>query len=95
MTKPSLNTLILIGAIAGLLFGWLFSGAPEGTPLLASSLYVAGLVGTLFVDLLKMILIPLVFCSITVGIANLSQHHRMNRVWTVSYTHLDVYKRQN
>ncbi len=81
MTKPSLNTLILIGAIAGLLFGWLFSGAPEGTPLLASSLYVAGLVGTLFVDLLKMILIPLVFCSITVGIANLSQHHRMNRVW--------------
>ncbi len=81
MTKPSLNTLILIGAIAGLLFGWLFSGAPEGTPLLASSLYVAGLVGTLFVDLLKMILIPLVFCSITVGIANLSQHHQMNRVW--------------
>lgn len=81
MTKPSLNTLILIGAIAGLLFGWLFSGAPEGAPLLASSLYVGGLVGTLFVDLLKMILIPLVFCSITVGIANLSQHHQMNRVW--------------
>ncbi|MFM2396662.1 MAG: hypothetical protein RLZZ434_1244, partial [Pseudomonadota bacterium] len=39
------------------------------------------LLGTLFIDLLKMILIPLVFCSIAVGIANLRQHQRMHRVW--------------
>jgi Na+/H+-dicarboxylate symporter len=37
--------------------------------------------GTLFIDLLKMILIPLVFCSISVGIANLRQHQQMHRVW--------------
>jgi len=28
-----------------------------------------------------MILIPLVFCSISVGIANLRQHQQMHRVW--------------
>jgi Na+/H+-dicarboxylate symporter len=46
-----------------------------------NGLLVAGLVGTLFIDLLKMILIPLVFCSISVGIANLRQHQQMHRVW--------------
>ncbi|HQN64989.1 MAG TPA: dicarboxylate/amino acid:cation symporter [Methylophilus sp.] len=81
MTKPSLNTQILIAAVLGIGLGLLFSGKPEGAPLLAPSLYVAGLAGTLFIDLLKMILIPLVFCSIAVGIANLQQHHQMNRVW--------------
>lgn len=81
MTKPSLNTQILIAALLGIGLGVLFSGKPEGSPLLASSLYFANIIGTLFIDLLKMILIPLVFCSITVGIANLRQHHQMNRVW--------------
>jgi Na+/H+-dicarboxylate symporter len=81
MKLPSLNTQILMGAIAGLLLGWLFSGKPEGAPLLDPSLYIAGLIGTLFIDLLKMILIPLVFCSIVVGIANLRQHQQMHRVW--------------
>lgn len=79
MSKPSLNTQILIATIAGLLFGWLASLA--SLPIQENSLYAAGLVGTLFIDLLKMILIPLVFCSITVGIANLRQHQQMNRVW--------------
>jgi Na+/H+-dicarboxylate symporter len=39
------------------------------------------MIGGLFIDLLKMILIPLVFCSITVGIANLREHQQMHRVW--------------
>jgi Na+/H+-dicarboxylate symporter len=47
-------------------------------------LYASGLVGTLFIDLLKMVLIPLVFCSITVGIANLRQHQQMQRVWVTT-----------
>ena len=37
--------------------------------------------GTLFIDLLKMILIPLVFTSIAVGIANLQAHKQVHRVW--------------
>jgi Na+/H+-dicarboxylate symporter len=44
-------------------------------------IYFSGLLGTLLIDLLKMILIPLVFCSIAVGIANLRQHSQMHRVW--------------
>lgn len=80
MSKPSLNTQILIAALLGIGLGVLFSGKPEGAPLLAS-LYVANIIGTLFIDLLKMILIPLVFCSIVVGIANLRKHSQMHRVW--------------
>ena len=78
---PSLNSQILIGALLGIISGALFSHAPSTAPLLAPSLYVAGLIVTLFIDLLKMILIPLVFCSIAVGIANLRQHSQMQRVW--------------
>jgi Na+/H+-dicarboxylate symporter len=47
-------------------------------------LYVAGLVGTLFVDLLKMVLIPLVFASISVGVASLRAHRQIHRVWVVT-----------
>jgi Na+/H+-dicarboxylate symporter len=81
MKAPSLNTQILIGAVFGVLVGLYFHqvGADEG--FVKNSLYASGLVGNLFIDLLKMILIPLVFCSIVVGIANLRQHSQMHRVW--------------
>ena len=81
MKLPSLNIQILFGAIVGLLGGlWLHQLGAENTAT-QSSLYIANIIGTLFIDLLKMILIPLVFCSIAVGIANLRQHSQMHRVW--------------
>ena len=84
MKRPSLNLQILLGAIVGVLGGvWLHQLGAENTAT-QSSLYVAGIVGTLFIDLLKMILIPLVFCSIVVGIANLRQHQQMHRVWATT-----------
>ena len=49
-----------------------------------TGLYASGLVGGLFIDLLKMILIPLVFTSIAVGIANLQAHKQVHRVWTTT-----------
>lgn len=81
MKRISLNLQILIAAVFGLAVGLLFQhwGTEDST--VQSGLYVAGLIGTLFIDLLKMILIPLVFCSITTGIANLRQHQQMHRVW--------------
>jgi Na+/H+-dicarboxylate symporter len=45
-----------------------------------TGIYLAGLVGGVFIDLLKMVMVPLVFTSIVVGIANLRAHHQIHRV---------------
>ena len=79
--KLSLNTQILIGTIVGVLLGLVMAATGQDAPAVQGGLYAAGLVGTLFVDLLKMILVPLVFTSIAVGVANLRAHRQMHRVW--------------
>lgn len=84
MKLPSLNVQILLGAALGILVGFLFHSIGTNSTFASGSLYTAGLIGTLFIDLLKMILIPLVFCSIVVGIANLRQHKQMHRVWVTT-----------
>lgn len=81
MKIPSLNTQILLGAIGGVAAGLALSALGKEASVTQNSLYVAGLVGTLFIDLLKMVLIPLVFTSIAVGVANLRAHRQMHRVW--------------
>lgn len=81
MKRLSLNVQILVGALIGVIAGLLLQGSSTDNNVASGTLYVANLVGTLFIDLLKMILIPLVFCSIVVGIANLRQHHQMHKVW--------------
>ncbi len=81
MKLPSLNLQILWGAVLGVALGAYFHGLGAQHPWVHGGVYAAGLVGSLFIDLLKMILIPLVFCSIAVGIANLRQHQQMHRVW--------------
>jgi Na+/H+-dicarboxylate symporter len=84
VTKLSLNTQIFLGALSGILLGlWLAILGQEST-ITQSGLYVAKLVGVLFTDLLRMVLIPLVFTSIVVGVANLRSHQQMNRVWQVT-----------
>ena len=84
MKLPSLNIQILVGAVLGVLVGLYFQTLGAIHPVVTSGIYFSGLVGTLFIDLLKMILIPLVFCSISVGIANLRQHQQMHRVWVTT-----------
>lgn len=79
--KLSLNAQILLGAALGVLLGLLMHGLGSEAPATRQGLYAAGLVGTLFIDLLKMILVPLVFCSIAVGVARLRAHRQMHRVW--------------
>jgi Na+/H+-dicarboxylate symporter len=79
MKLPSLNAQILIAAILGVALGCAAHGGEH-----TSALYIANIVGTLFIDLLKMILVPLVFCSIVVGIANLRQHRQIHRVWVLT-----------
>jgi Na+/H+-dicarboxylate symporter len=84
MKIPSLNVQILLGTVIGVLMGAYFHALGPDHNSAKTALYVAGLAGTLFIDLLKMILIPLVFCSIVVGIANLRQHSQMQRVWVIT-----------
>ncbi len=44
-------------------------------------LYLCGLVVGVFIDLLKMILVPLVFTSIVVGVVNLRAHQQIHKGW--------------
>ncbi|MBN8462730.1 MAG: dicarboxylate/amino acid:cation symporter [Dechloromonas sp.] len=83
MKRVSLNTQILIGCLAGIAGGFWLAGA-NATPAAQNVLYGAKLAGNLFLDLLRMVLVPLVFSSIVVGVANLRAHDQMHRVWTTT-----------
>lgn len=78
---PGLNLQILIAAVFGLWAGYALNAVAVDAPVKIQSLYAASLVGGIFIDLLKMILIPLIFTSIVVGVANLQAHHQAQRVW--------------
>jgi Na+/H+-dicarboxylate symporter len=84
MKLPPLNTQILLGALIGVAGGLGLSALGKDAPFTQNALYATGLVGTLFIDLLKMVLIPLVFTSIAVGVANLRAHRQMHRVWVTT-----------
>ncbi len=83
MKSLSLNTRILIGAALGVAAGfWLLNAGHS--PVRDNTLYGAKLVGNLFLDLLRLVLIPLVFASIVTGVANLRANHQMHRVWVAT-----------
>jgi Na+/H+-dicarboxylate symporter len=84
MKLPGLNLQILLAALIGLGIGLLFQVLGEDSRAVVVGLYASDIVGGVFIDLLKMILIPLVFCSIAVGIANLQGHGQMGRVWKLT-----------
>jgi len=79
--KISLNTQILLGTLLGVSLGLWFAWLGQASSITQNGLYAAKLAGTLFIDLLRMVLIPLVFTSIVVGVANLRSHQQMSRVW--------------
>jgi Na+/H+-dicarboxylate symporter len=70
MKKLSLNKLIIVGVIAGLLFGIYF-------PQLALE---QKLLGTIFLLLLKMIVVPLVFASIFISISGLDNLNKLKKL---------------
>ena len=78
MKLPSLNTQIFTGVVLGVALGVGLAALGKDSPVTQNGLYAAGLVGTLFIDLLKMVLIPLVFTSIAVGVASLRAHQQMH-----------------
>lgn len=84
MKFPGLNMQILLAAVLGVSVGLLFQALGQDSNVVQAGLYLSNLTGGVFVDLLKMILIPLVFSSIAVGIANLQGHKQMRQVWTTT-----------
>ncbi len=78
------NTQIFLGAGLGVVLGGVLSGLGAETESVKQILFGLGLLGTLFIDLLKMVLAPLVFFSIVVGVANLRQHTQLHQVWVLT-----------
>ncbi len=77
----TLNTQILLGAAIGIAAGYIL-GHTSCPPTVASPLlFIFGLFGKIFISLLKMIVVPLVFTSLTAGIANLQLTPQTHRMW--------------
>ena len=79
----SLNTQILMAAIFGVAFGFLMNLFPQ-TQFFDVSLYGLGILSSVFIGLLKMLLIPLIFSSIVVGVSNLQAGGQLSRVWKIT-----------
>lgn len=79
----SLNTQILLAAILGAAFGFLLNQFPQ-TQFFELSLYGLGIAGSVFIGLLKMLLIPLIFSSIVVGVSNLQAGGQLSRMWKIT-----------
>jgi Na+/H+-dicarboxylate symporter len=77
----TLNTRILLGAATGVLLGLGFARLGSDSAITQNGLYCLGLVSSVFIGALKMVMVPLVFSSIAVGVAQLQMHHRMHAVW--------------
>src|SRR5688572_17545313 len=77
-----LHTKILLGLVVGATLGLLayrFLGR-EHAAVVAINTYVAGPIGQIFLRMLFMIVIPLVFASISLGVAGLGDLKRVGRV---------------
>lgn len=77
----SLNARIFAGAALGILLGFWMSNIGTDAGVGASLFYLCELASTLFVAMLKMVVAPLIFVSIVVGVSRLREHQQMNRVW--------------
>ena len=69
-----LTTKIFIGLLAGIIAGFALSGSPE-----LAATYIAPL-GTFFLNLIKMIIVPLVFASLIVGAASTGDVGKLGRI---------------
>ncbi|PCD00913.1 dicarboxylate/amino acid:cation symporter [Halopseudomonas pelagia] len=87
---PSLNRQILIAACLGVLIGWGLGFLPAEQGVRSGVLYASTLIGSIFIGMLKMILVPLIFTSIVVGVANLQAHHQVNRVWITTLVYFVI-----
>lgn len=81
---PGLNTQILLAAVIGIAVGLLISAVPADAGVREAVLYGSTVISSIFIGMLKMVLVPLLFTSIAVGVANLQAHQQANRVWVTT-----------
>ena len=72
--KISLAIKILIAMVLGLIFGFVLKGQHEYWT------YVTDTVGTIFIRLLKMTILPLILCSIIGGIASIANLKQLKKI---------------
>jgi len=77
-----LHTKILIGLVVGAIFGITANAllGPDSPTVTGINKYVAGPIGQIFLRLLFMIVVPLVFASISLGVASLGDLRRVGRI---------------
>lgn len=74
MNKLSLSTKIFIGLALGVMAGLMFQSSPE-----VATIYIKPL-GNLFLNLIKMIIVPLVLSSLVVGSASTGDVGKLGRI---------------
>ncbi|MBL6991397.1 MAG: dicarboxylate/amino acid:cation symporter [Bacteriovoracaceae bacterium] len=86
-SKLSLTTMILISLIAGLLVGMIINltmgHVSEGVGLFLNKYIINGLfhvIGKIFISSIKMLVVPLVFVSLVVGVAGIGDLKKLGRV---------------
>lgn len=65
---------ILVGMIAGIIVGFFLQGSPE-----IATTYIAP-IGTVFLNLIKMVIVPMVFSSLVVGVAGMEDVTKLGRI---------------
>ncbi|MFC4603572.1 cation:dicarboxylate symporter family transporter [Rhodococcus kronopolitis] len=68
---------VVIAVVAGILVGWLAPGVAKSF----------GVLGTLFVDLIKMMISPVIFCTIVLGIGSVKAAASVGRVGGLALTY--------
>ena len=80
----ALNNQILWASLLGIGLGVAANWLGSASPAVIYGLQGCKLLSGMFVGLLKMLMVPLVLASITVGVANLRLHSRLHRVWRLT-----------
>ncbi len=80
MKKPALHWQIFIGLILGIIYGLTFK----------SSVHYIAWLGNLFIQALKMIIVPLILTSIITGVANIGSSGNFGRLFTKTFAYYVV-----
>ena len=85
----NINKMIFISAAMGILLGILIKFFPN-LFFVDYLLMATDLVGQIFIKSLKMILVPLVFFSIVVGVSNLGGGGKSSLIWKSTFLYFMV-----